>query len=725
MSVIQNIQEKYAKLMAIIIAVALIIFVVMLAFENGGRLFAGGNSTSVGKVNGKSIEYADFVKNVEQQKANIEKQPSYYGPPPTGELLQERANDAAWNFEINQAIMKSELNKLGIKVGKKEMGDILYGSNPPEDLKKNFTDSTGVYNAQLAKQQLDGVLKNKSTEPSRIQAREQLIAYINYLESNREIEKYNSLFSNSVNVPKWLVEKETADKSQLAKISLVKDSYAANSDSTIKVSDKEIEDYIAKHKDDYKQPESRSIAYVVFNASPNGFDSAAAMKSVADLKAEFDSTKDINRFMNLQGQPDFNDNYVSAANVQSAVKDTLFKLGVGQSFGPYAEGGAYKLSRLLGIRTQPDSVTIRHILISTNQQDPQTGQFYPVRDSVEAKKRIDSIQLAIKNGSNFDTLCSKFSEDGTRDKGGKYENVFAGQMVPAFDNFIFGNPVGAKGVVKTEFGYHYIEILSQKGSGPAYKIATVAKPIEVSSETDDNANTQANQFAGDSRDAKSFDANAEKLKAKGINKNIATDITPMAYQIPGIGLSRSFVKKVYKADRGETLDPEKIDNKYIVAIVTEINKEGTQSAAKARIYVEPLLRSKKIAEKLIKKIGTPATLEAASAVLGNKPIETIDSLRMTARDQTQVSARSIAGEPKVMGAAFNPANKGKIVVIEGGQGIYVVRVDNVMATSLGDADAAQQRKSRIEQAKQDAMQRSPISALRESATIKDKRSDIF
>ena len=44
MSVIQKIQDKYAKLMAVIIAIALLTFVVMLAFENGGSLFQGGNS---------------------------------------------------------------------------------------------------------------------------------------------------------------------------------------------------------------------------------------------------------------------------------------------------------------------------------------------------------------------------------------------------------------------------------------------------------------------------------------------------------------------------------------------------------------------------------------------------------------------------------------------------------------------------------------------------------
>ena len=34
----------------------------------------------------------------------------------------------------------------------------------------------------------------------------------------------------------------------------------------------------------------------------------------------------------------------------------------------------------------------------------------------------------------------------------------------AFNDFIFDHKVGESGVVKTEFGYHYIEILSQKGT---------------------------------------------------------------------------------------------------------------------------------------------------------------------------------------------------------------------------------------------------------------------
>jgi peptidyl-prolyl cis-trans isomerase D len=233
----------------------------------------------------------------------------------------------------------------------------------------------------------------------------------------------------------------------------------------------------------------------------------------------------------------------------------------------------------------------------------------------------------------------------------------------------------------------------------------------------------AAQFAGNSRDQKSFDANAEKsLKQKGVTKNIAPDITPGSYQVPGLGLSRTLVKNIFKADLGDVLEPEKVGENYVVAIVTEINEEGKLSPAKARINIEPILRTKKIAEKLRQKAGNVTTLEAAAATFGGKPIETIDSLRMLGEQKTE-GARAISSEPKVIGAAFNPSNRGKVVpqVIEGVSALFVVRVDNVMATSVADANIAEQRKTR----KQQAQNRSPMQALRESATIKDRRINFF
>ena len=123
---------------------------------------------------------------------------------------------------------------------------------------------------------------------------------------------------------------------------------------------------------------------------------------------------------------------------------------------------------------------------------------------------------------------------------------------------------------------------------------------------------------------------------------------------------------------------------------------------------------------LKQKAGKITTLEAAAASWG-KPIEIVDSLRM----KTAPPQAKFGYEPKVIGAAFNPANKGKVVpeVLEGTNGVYVVRVENVSATSAATGSVEQQRKEKYQQAKQSGS--NLIEALKKSATIKDKRSDTY
>ncbi|HEY6506333.1 MAG TPA: SurA N-terminal domain-containing protein, partial [Chitinophagaceae bacterium] len=207
MSVIQKIQDKYAKLMAVIIAVALLTFVVMLAFENGGSLFQQGPSTTIGVINGKKIDALSFEKTIEQSEARLQQQ----GYPAS--MARQQAIETAWGQEKDRIVMSSEFDKLGMRMAKKEVGDILYGANAPQDLKQQFTDpQTGVYNALLAKQQIDQMMKSKQTPP---QQKEQFNLYISQLELSRMNEKYNSLLINSSNFPKWLIEKQNADQSQL------------------------------------------------------------------------------------------------------------------------------------------------------------------------------------------------------------------------------------------------------------------------------------------------------------------------------------------------------------------------------------------------------------------------------------------------------------------------------------------------------------------------------
>ena len=55
---------------------------------------------------------------------------------------------------------------------------------------------------------------------------------------------------------------------------------------------------------------------------------------------------------------------------------------------------------------------------------------------------------------------------------------------------------------------------------------------------------------------------------------------------------------------------------------------------------------------------------------------------------------SFVFEPRVIGAAFNTANSGKVVTepIEGSEGVFAIKVDNVSATSVANANIEDQRK---------------------------------
>lgn len=724
MSVIQKIRDKYARWAVIAIALSLLGFIMMDAFAGRGSLF-GNRSTTVGKINGKKIDYQDFERKVEAtEKFQRDQQGGDLGEAGRQQIVQ-----SLWDQEVNDVVLAKQYNELGLTVSEKELRDILFGANPPQDLKQRFTDpATGVYNGVQA-QQFINQIKKQGTQ----QDKDQLNQYLESLEKDRLMTKYTSLLANSIYFPKWLLEKRNVDNSLMAKVSYVSVPYSSIADSTVKVSDNEIQDYISDHKKQFEQKdETRSISYVTFSAAPSAADSAAAKTALMELKPKFDTVTNYETFIARNSTMPFYGGFISGPAIQQPNKDSILSAPVGVVAGPFLDPGqnsTYVLSKIIDKKVLPDTVKVRHILVATAQQT-QTGELVPVRDDSTAKRLIDSIQTLYKSGVSFDSLVVKYSDDpGSKSTGGVYDNVTTGRMVPAFNDFIFTHNTGTTGVVKTDYGYHFVEILSQKGSSPAYKIAYLAKPIVASQETDDAAQNAASLFAGDSRNAKSFNENWEKnLKPKGINKLSATDIRPLDFSIQGVnGTSRKFVKDVFEADKGDIVGPERIGDSYVVALVTEVNEKGTASVAQARPVVEPILRNKKKAEQIKKNIGQITTLEAVATKV-NQQVQTVDSVHFS-------GANNMLGyEPKVLGAIFNPANKGKVVneAIPGQAGVYVIKVENTGTVPVEAASIEDQRKMMEQQMRQRLMSQMQygggnpfIEPLKEAATIKDNRAKFF
>ena len=411
--------------------------------------------------------------------------------------------------------------------------------------------------------------------------------------------------------------------------------------------------------------------------------------------------------------------------MQVGAKDTIQRLAKNQVYGPYLDGGSYVLAKLLDTKVLPDSVKCRHILLGTTDRNGQ-----PIMPDSIAKVKVDSIALAIKNGANFDTLETKYTTDQAAhaDKGVmtfSSATIQGEGFAKEFGQFIlFDGKPGDKKVVKTQFGWHYIEIISFIKPQTSYKVGYLSQEILPSAETDNKAQEEANIFFSDSKDQKAFDANFEKTqKPKGRQKGVGPNIKPNDAQVPGVGFSRQMVRSIYEAKLGEVLKPERVNDNYVVAVVTSVLEEGTKSPATARPEVEAVLIPKKKAAMLKQKIGKVTTLEAAAVALGGKQIEVMDSIRMN-------STAKIGYEPKISGATFNPANKGKVVpeALDGQSGVYVIRVDSVGTTPIV-GDITDQRKNLYLQTKQFISNPQapayPLNALKNAATIKDKRSSRY
>ncbi len=702
MSVIQKIRDKAAWIVFGAIALALLAFIVQDAFYRKGSMF--GNGTTVGKVNGHSIEHEEL-----EHKIN------FYDQANNGQIQRSQLIPSVWEYMVNQLVVQQEADKLGLAVTGNETTDILFGANPPQFMQQYFTDpKTGRFDVNTAKQQF-AALKSRGNDPQVQNFNE---AYIDPLLLQTLGEKYQSLISGAVYVPKWMGEKMSADANSVARASYVYVPYSTISDSTVKVSDDEMEAYIKKHASQFKHDhETRTVSYVAFSAAPSKEDSEAVKNDLNQLKTQFAQTKDEKTFLSTQSsETPYYNSLIGGKEIKQAIKDSLFKLPVGGIYGPYLDGNNFVIAKLVAEQTIPDSAKVRHILVATHQQDQNTGSLNRVRDDSSALKRLDSAIALIKSGTPFDSVVLKYSDDpGSQSTGGVYNNFPSGQMDENFNDFAFTGKPGETKTVQTVFGYHYVEILGQTGSQTGYKIAYLSKPINASSETDNAASNAAAQFAANSRNSKEFQANAKK---QNLTLTTSPEFAENDFTIPGVGESRTLVRWAYDNKVGAISDPENVDSKYIVAMISAINEKGLSSPHAVQQTVEPLVRNEKKAQIIINKQFKGSTLEQISAG-AHQPVKNVDSVSFSA-----FVVPELGNEPQFIGAAFNKQLQGKISTpIAGNAGVFVVKSGGVSGVSnLGQTAEAQ--KTQIEQTlKQQAAQE--VTVLRKAADVKDYRSKFY
>lgn len=78
---------------------------------------------------------------------------------------------------------------------------------------------------------------------------------------------------------------------------------------------------------------------------------------------------------------------------------------------------------------------------------------------VQDEKTCEDLKTEIESGADFAQVAKQRSKCPSSERGGDLGEFGKGDMVPEFDQVIFSSELGkVHGPVKTQFGYHLIEI---------------------------------------------------------------------------------------------------------------------------------------------------------------------------------------------------------------------------------------------------------------------------
>lgn len=83
---------------------------------------------------------------------------------------------------------------------------------------------------------------------------------------------------------------------------------------------------------------------------------------------------------------------------------------------------------------------------------------------VSSEQECHDLKRQIVDGADFADMAAAHSLCPSGQQGGDLGSFSPGRMVPEFDTVVFNETVGeVHGPVKTQFGYHLIEITSREG----------------------------------------------------------------------------------------------------------------------------------------------------------------------------------------------------------------------------------------------------------------------
>jgi len=623
MALIGKIREK-AGWAVIVIAVSMLLFIV------GGELmqsnFFSSNDNHIGEIAGKKIKYEEYSALVDEYKAFFE---AGNGRGAT-EYDMQQIRQRAWEKLIADNAYSKEYEALGLEITAEEEVDVVQGKNMDPMLKQYFGDQNGI------KQFLRAIKAGQEQRPAVIAW---WVEYERNIKPQRLRNKYENLLRKTDYVTKAEAKRDYIANNQKADFKFLYVPFWAIADSTIKPTDDQLKEYLAKNKAMFKVDDKVTLEYVSFPVVPSAKDSADFQSVLSKLAADFKTTTDDSAFVKANTESGVLPSYMKEEQVPVALKNIGLKKD--SVVGPLIEGGQYKFYKISKTKDEA-SIKASHILIKTAATDAPAVK-------AAAKAKAEQILAELKAGGNFEEIAKTKSEDpGSGANGGDLGEFGEKQMVKPFSDAVFGHSGTGliPRLVESDFGFHIIKVTQAKKSVKTYFVASVDRILDASNETSDMVYQKALDFASKSATATALTENSKK---QNLQLMTADNVLKNAEYVNGLSGVRRMVRWAFDEAELNQVSKEVFDcnkNYVVVSVKKKVEKddfsvENLRDELTAKVREE--LKAKQILEKINK---TKGTFEQIAAAYGQGA-------------QVNVSLENVFARPEIAAMGSDPIAVGK------------------------------------------------------------------
>lgn len=677
MASLNTLRTKFGIVLSIVIAGALLAFILSLKTEMG----FSGNDPRVGVIDGEKINYSEYYNQYEQVKAQS-------GAQESNEQQSAMLANAAWQALIGKYVLTPGFDKMGLRVTEPERMSMVSGRHPSQAFYNAFADPrTGEYNVAAVHQFLSEAEANAQAQQAWAQLNEQA-------RMEREGAKFLGLIKGGVYVNSLEVANgvNSANNTYAGKWAGKK--YSAVPDSLIQLKSSDIKAYYNSHKNMFKQTPSRALSYVVFEVSPTDDDMLALEKSVAEVGAQFAATEELKSFVRANRNGKIADNYVSAKQLSEEEAKALLD---GATYGPVLKNNEWTMARALDTKIVPDSMGIRHIVLPYTQE-----------------ALADSLLTVLKGGADFAQVAAQYSVyDATAANGGEVGvmpfSAFSGEFAAALANAKTGD------IVKIASGdaIQLMQVYRADKPSKHVQVASITYPVEASAATRRDIHNQAGTFSVNAKG--SVEAFNEATSAAAVTPRIAS-LAQGERTIRGLEDSRDVARWAYGAEVGDVSEIFPVGKDYVIAMLTEIddNEFAPLEKVSAQIRAQ-VLRDKKY-DYIVKEL-SGSTLDEQAKSLGTEVADF---------DNVTFGAFYVNGpgfEPRLIGAISSTTEKGVLSApVKGLSGVYVFEVDDIQTS---DKQTAEGEKVRAQAMAESMAQQFSVQAIQQMAKIQDLRGKYF